>query len=793
MSRQTVTFCLVFQVGMLVLVNHATPQDIVINESMASNSSTIADEDGDYEDWIELYNPGSETVDLTGWGLSDNEAQPFRWVFPPVTIDPGAYLLVWASGKNRAILGSPLHTSFSISASGEEVLLTNAIGVRVDEVILPPLPCDLSYGRLPDGEEAWYYFDQPTPGASNATIGYTEILAPPTFSAEGGWSPGDLTLTLSANHPSALILYTLDGSEPHPDAIGGGLEYLVNYFYPGEWVESVNLPRQNQTFVCDGPIFISDRSQEANDLSDIITTYRNAPTIWWNRPTSLIQKATVVRARAWPLTDTILPSQTKTATYLISPDGPSRYTLPVISVVSDANHLLGYEDGVYVEGKGYFDGGGSETAYVYTGNYWSNWEVPIHLELYEDDGSPGLSQNLGMRIHGGGSRSRPMKAFRLYARSEYDPSNLMHYRFFPEETYQPGGALDTYKRILVRLGGNLMNLITDAAVHRIMEPGRADVQKSRPVVHFVNGEYWGAANIRDRQDEYYLAYKYGIDPENIVLLDAPWGLGSSSMVEVGEPDDILLYRELYTFVVGNDMSDPANYAHVQTMIDFQSYIDYNVMFIYLNNIDWYGHKHFRYWRVRETSELPYQDGRWRMMVWDFDSSPRTADFDFLLNFIHPEGGGNGWNSGNPERTALLRNLLENPDFRNLFLNRFADHINSTFRPERISQIVQGVFDVLQPELSEHFTRWGYSGGSQSHVDSWINFANQRPAYQRQHIREHFDISGDIALTVDVSDPQHGHVRVNTIDITPETPGIPEATYPWTGIYFENIPVTVTAV
>ena len=90
-------------VGIVVFfsVSSAFPQDIVINEVMASNGETIADEDGEFSDWIELYNAGQNAVDLAGWGISDDPDRPFRWVFPAVTVNPGKHLMVWASGKNR--------------------------------------------------------------------------------------------------------------------------------------------------------------------------------------------------------------------------------------------------------------------------------------------------------------------------------------------------------------------------------------------------------------------------------------------------------------------------------------------------------------------------------------------------------------------------------------------------------------------------------------------------------------------------------------------------------------------
>ncbi|MDO8899336.1 MAG: lamin tail domain-containing protein, partial [Bacteroidales bacterium] len=102
---------------------------------MSSNATAVADEDGDYSDWIELHNTSNQALSLAGYGLSDDPEQPFRWVFPAKGIQPGGYLLVWASGKNRINTQQPLHTNFSISAAGEPLLLTHPSGERIDSTV----------------------------------------------------------------------------------------------------------------------------------------------------------------------------------------------------------------------------------------------------------------------------------------------------------------------------------------------------------------------------------------------------------------------------------------------------------------------------------------------------------------------------------------------------------------------------------------------------------------------------------------------------------------------------------
>ena len=196
---------LIFQV-----ISHA--QTLSINEFMASNSSIISDEDGDFEDWIELNNYGDEPVHLEGWFLSDDFSDPYKWMFPDIIIHPGEFLLIWASGKDRQ--EATLHTNFSIDASGEELLLLHPSGNWVDVINPIFLPTDISYGRKPDGTGNWFYFDDSTAGFSNTSEGFHGILPPPVFSHTGGFYDEEFLLEITHPESEAVIYYTLDGSEP---------------------------------------------------------------------------------------------------------------------------------------------------------------------------------------------------------------------------------------------------------------------------------------------------------------------------------------------------------------------------------------------------------------------------------------------------------------------------------------------------------------------------------------------------------------------------------------------------
>lgn len=140
---------------------------LFINEFMASNSSIVADEYGDYDDWIEIYNKGDSTVSLGGMYLTDNLGTPNKWKIPDTTIPAGGFLMFWADTETAE---GKLHTNFKLSASGEEIGLfdTDANGnLPIDSIFFGAQLKDTSYGRFPDGNDTWQFFYNPTPNDTN--------------------------------------------------------------------------------------------------------------------------------------------------------------------------------------------------------------------------------------------------------------------------------------------------------------------------------------------------------------------------------------------------------------------------------------------------------------------------------------------------------------------------------------------------------------------------------------------------------------------------------------------------
>lgn len=197
--------------------SHATLKaQIVINEYSAANLDRDADEFGKHEDWIELFNMGSNPVNLSGWSLSDEEDEPTRWTIQEdVVIAPGGYMVFWCSGRNAGT-----HTNFKLTQTkntAEVLVLANPSGSIVDKREMKKNQVHHSRGRTTDGANAWSIFIEPTPGYANSNaLPYESYASRPEFNLEAGFYPTPQTVTITHDEPNAILRYTLDGTAPTP-------------------------------------------------------------------------------------------------------------------------------------------------------------------------------------------------------------------------------------------------------------------------------------------------------------------------------------------------------------------------------------------------------------------------------------------------------------------------------------------------------------------------------------------------------------------------------------------------
>lgn len=879
-------------------------QDIRINEVMSSNATTIADEDADYPDWIEIYNAGDKTVNLAGYGLSDDEKEPFKWIFPAIQLIAHNHLLIFASDKDRrqivnhwdtiinwgdewkyrlgrseppsnwmstefndsgwlagpsgfgygdnddativqetislyirktfiledldnivkAVLhvdyddafvaylngveiareniGQPgipppfnqgaatwreaeiyqagfpekfdvdsakmllqegknvlaiqvhnydinssdltlipfftlglnrlpddpigipdilpmpslrLHTNFKIKSSGETLLLTDLSRVIIDSLQTGNIPPDISRGRHPDGNSTWLFFNAPTPGSSNNTQGYLDMVKSPEFSHPGGFYSGILALTLKSDSPTAVIYYSLDGSEP-----------------------------------------------------DVSSKIYSGPII--------LDKTTVVRAKASKPEH--LPSCTITHTYLFD----ARTTLPIISLSTAAANLFDPEYGIYVLGNNYQSANPNFGA-----NFWQDWERPIHVEFYEPDGTVGFNIDVGVKIFGGWSRARPQKPLAIFARGKYG-YNEINYQLFPDR------PIHTFKAFLLRNSANDWDrtMFSDGMMQSLVESLDIDTQAFRPCVVYINGEYWGILNIREKMNEDYLASHHAVDPNNIDLLE-----NRNSPIE-GDSEH---YDRMIDFISNHDMSLPENYEYIKLQMNVENFIDYNVAQIYFDNRDWPGNN-IKFWRPKT------EDGKWRWLLYDTDwgfginaygrgGNAYPYDYNTLEYATSPQP--TPAHHANPSwATLLLRKLLENNEFKNDFINHFADRLNTIFQSDIVINKMNEIQAMIAGEMPYHFEKWRHSYPLWSkdrlwwsHWTDWYanvqvmrDFAKNRIPHVRSHILKKFKLDRTVLITLDVSPPGAGKIKISTIVIEE---------FPWQGVYFSNVPIQIMAI
>jgi len=629
-----------------------------------------------------------------------------------------------------ATLTTAYHTNFRLDADGERLVLTRPDGSRADDIRVPALPRDVAWGRLRGAPDVFRLFSEPTPGAPNPDQGATAFLAPPRFDVPAGFHSGSLAVSLSAPDLGVEIRYTLDGSEPGPAS---------------------SLFTQ--------PIVVTNRASLPNRLSIIPT----AP--GWSTPSGRVFKGTVIRARAFR-TDS-LPSEIRTASYFVHARGSERYTLPVVSLATDARHFFNPDTGIYVQGNA---PGGN---YAQSGDAW---ERPVHVELFETDGSRPIAQESGIRMHGNTSFGFPLKALRLHALNQRGTGPFRH-RIFPDL------PVNSFNRLLLRPSGHdhYLTMMRDGLMQGLMRETGLDMQGYRPAILFLNGEYWGIHNLQEAfEKDYFQSHHPAVDPDAIDYLE---GYAPGAFPYEGDANH---YHDLVRELQTRPASDPSVYQDVQSRMEVPNFRDYKLAEIFYYRWDIGNH---RLWRPRTP------DGRLRWILFDCDvgfggfwSEPNPWTFNMLQAVLEPSGSLHGHN--NAATVFLLSSLLRSPSFRQDFINRAADLMNTTLSTERMLEFIDRMAAEIAPEMQEHTLRWRAPSNLtewQRNLSALRTFARERPRHTRQHFVSQFGLTGTAELTLLTPPSGSGTLRLNSIASLTASNGI------WKGLYFLGIPIQLEAV
>ena len=772
---------------------------VIINEVMPTNKYGLLDADGDTSDWVELYNPASEEIDLTGYALTDEASDLFKWKFPDGTvIGVGEYIIVFLSGKDKTVDGQ-LHAGFALGSEDNEIILVDSHAAISDSMAVEDLPGNVSKGRTEDGGIG--YFTLPTPGRANTghyedeidtseDILLTDVFISETATAYisysrnataafeefieiynesytpfsmGGYSVEDdsgemwyfpdiyisgggyLTLQLkgSANESASVLNADLSVSAEGTQLVLRNKEGIIidcyntgfltgdvssgrisgggstRYFFEEK---TPNKKNSTQTLIsyCASPEFSSNGGQvveqsillelTCSEAADIRYTldgkYPTENSKLYTEPI-YINTDTVVRAAAFSMGK--LPSVAAARTYIFEKE----HDLPVVCISTDPVYLFDDTCGILVKGSGDVS---DEMPYL-GANYWKNWECRISFEYYDEENNQGLSFEAGLQVAGQYSRVYDQKSLVVRLRDEYGLDEV-YYSFFEDND------VNEYKHILLRNSGQDIGFtkIKDYFIHQSIKGYTdVDIMDGQPVAVYINGEYWGLYNLREKQNEDYLASHYNIDKDDITIIKSINTLLTGEMQE---------WNELKNFIEANDFSDKQSYEKLCEMVDADAFTDYIIIQSFYGNYDL---GNIKYWKAK--------DGKWKPMFFDTDMAltEQTSHINYIEAYFKPS-----------EYSLVFSALFENESFKENFVKRYAYFLNEVFAQGRLNTLVDELAGQIDNEIIYHIARY-HSPVSHEKWQENIEELKQTIATRRElsleHLKEVFNLDDDVIDTL----------------------------------------------
>ncbi|MFH0734984.1 MAG: CotH kinase family protein [bacterium] len=452
-----------------------------------------------------------------------------------------------------------------------------------------------------------------------------------------------------------------------------------------------------------------------------------------------------------------------TKTYLINE--PTK--LPVFSLSTDYDNFFSDSLGIYVAGTNGIIGNCSTVPY----NWNQDWERPVTIELFEQNKQRVFCADAGAKIFGSCSRLFPQKSLSINFKNEFGP-NKLQYKLFPDR------QITEYDNFLLRNSGQdwLLTMFRDALIHTVvLQNTNIDCQAYRPAILFINGTYFGIHNLREKINNNYLTNHYQLEEENIDLIEY-------SIDIIANTGDLQAHDEMISFVENNDLADSTNYNYINSIIDIDEFIDYQICEIYCVNPDW-PCNNTKLWHSRDNTN------KWRWILFDMDLSfGGSVNGNYDMNSLALATGTEPVGYPNPPwSTLLFRKLLENDKFKNEFIQKFAAHINITFKSNYIHNTIDSIKSMIADELPRHILKWTDLSTIITDWDGNIQvmreFAVNRPEIMRNYINHEFNLGGTFNLLLDLNNDDWGKIYVQNIDIKNN----------FNQILFKNIPLEIKAV
>ena len=730
-------------------LSQASEPKLVINEFATINDSGIQDEDGDFSDWIELHNFGTDSINLKDLSLTDNRKKLTKWQFPSMEIKGGEFLVIFMSGKNRFKPNTSInrnsennnhiiHANFSLKGNSEYLGLVDSDGKSIIDEYSPKYPNqkkDITFGVLPnqnlvESVNRSRGFMMPTPGTTNTESIKNEVKTV-KFSENRGWHDQGFKLKLSTKTKNAVIRYTLDGSIPSQ---GNGKVYK-------DPIEIKKTTVIRTTAFKNGYKASNPTTRTFLFLNDIINQSpdglppENFPFTWGENKVDYGMDQRIV-------------NDPRFSKDLIK----GFHSLPSFSLVINLDDLFDSKRGIYANAE--WDGREAER--------------PCSIELIHHDNQKGFQVDCGIRIRGGFSRrsSNPKHSFRLFFRDTYGPSKL-DYPLFGKKGSKKFDNIDlrTFQNYSWHIGDPERTIFLRDQFNRDLQLAMKQPAARGEFCHlFINGHYWGVYNTCERIKasfgESYLGGKKenydSIKKGRTYLKDRNMSVGV--MANDGNLDawerlwnianQGLKSNESYFKMLGKNADGTKN-TEYECLLDVDNLIDYMLVIFYGGNYDapvsawgqnfgpnnWYGIRH------RKKS-----DG-FRFFIWDAEHTFR----DVREDRTGPFPAGNNYSTSNPQ--WIWQQCLENEEFRIRVGDRIQKHFynNGVLTPSSVINRFRARTKEIEMSVVCESARWGDSrytpsGGKSSsdraprnRDDDWIHEINRL-------LNEYFPVRSEIVLS-----------------------------------------------
>lgn len=466
----------------------------------------------------------------------------------------------------------------------------------------------------------------------------------------------------------------------------------------------------------------------------------------------VVNTTTVIRAKAYSTNPLILPSFVETNTYFINVN----HTVPIVSVSSEDALTL-------------FNG--------------TPWPISGALEYFDANEVFQFESYGEMNKHGNDSWAYDQRGIDFETKDEQGYDSEMDYQIFhttPRPSFEKimlkAAASDNYP-FQNQPGCHLRDAFVQSYAFQIGL--NLDGRRFESCILYVNGQYWGVYEIREKaSDSDYTQYYYGQNENEIDILSF-WG---GMNVRYGSTTD---WYDLYNYIMSNSMAVQANYNNVTARLDIMSVIDYYIYNTYVVNSDWISWNSM-WWRGFGNPGV-----KWKYMMWDMDNVydlgenfsgwPTTGfqadpcDLDVQFQNAGPDMG----------HLDIFNRLMENDDFKNTFITRYADLLNGPLTCQRILAHLDSIVNVLTPEMPGQINRWGGSmAGWQNNLQHLRDQINGRCTVIEQGIVDCYEVTGPFDVVVLVDPPLSGNVNFQ---------GNLLSAYPWSATYFGGTNITMDAI